>query len=388
MKMTSIARGHWRTLTGYKEVKDYLESKDACLHGIESFDEWLDIVRDAGTRLDVECNVCGVVVPQTVKNIRLARSLSCLCNGRLAWSSEAGHQRMVNMLDHSTFEPLPVMLSYDWWKRNINTVRSHVPIRCRVCAYEPPRCQINTFQQSGGKSSCWCNGLARYNDEQGRQQILKVAMSTNYELADWTLDPEKWIQHNVIGETRLTLRCKSCGVEGQNTTVHSFMQRRSSSCSCKWKTQATVLEFVRSRVPPGFSTLRKVSIVKPERGWPSRYDVAVQRHSDSRIILLIEVDGHQHFERVSRFRLSDEEQQGIAVRDLAKENAAVEKGIPMLRLYQDDVWKDKVDWKQLISIHLYLAVEDELPPRVYVQPDCVCYKEGIYAEMRGGKRRT
>ena len=57
--------------------------------------------------------------------------------------------------------------------------------------------------------------------------------------------------------------------------------------------------------------------------------------------VIIELDGSQHFEDVKYFRSSFVEQHE---RDLFKQTKANENDYRVIRLKQDDVWKDKYDW--------------------------------------------
>lgn len=78
--------------------------------------------------------------------------------------------------------------------------------------------------------------------------------------------------------------------------------------------------------------------------------------------LIIECDGRQHFEIVDRFKNNITLSQQI---DTYKQNRALVEGYSVLRLYQPDVWNDKIDWKQAILDTIELIKLDSTPS-IYV----------------------
>jgi very-short-patch-repair endonuclease len=61
--------------------------------------------------------------------------------------------------------------------------------------------------------------------------------------------------------------------------------------------------------------------------------------------LIIELDGAQHFEQVSNWK-SPEETQKV---DKFKMDCALENGYSIIRIKQDDIWNNKIDWKEILT---------------------------------------
>jgi len=59
---------------------------------------------------------------------------------------------------------------------------------------------------------------------------------------------------------------------------------------------------------------------------------------------IIELDGPQHHKQVSNWRTPEVTQKS----DRYKEECAIENGYSVLRILQEDVWNDKIDWKKLL----------------------------------------
>lgn len=65
--------------------------------------------------------------------------------------------------------------------------------------------------------------------------------------------------------------------------------------------------------------------------------------------LIIEIDGRQHFEQVSNWCSPELTQ----ARDIWKETQARNNGFDVLRLNQEDVWNDRIQWKETIRLAIY-----------------------------------
>jgi len=67
--------------------------------------------------------------------------------------------------------------------------------------------------------------------------------------------------------------------------------------------------------------------------------------------LIIELDGAQHFEQVSNWKSPEETQ----IVDKFKMECALKNSYSVIRIKQDDIWNNKIDWKNILinSIKLY-----------------------------------
>ena len=104
-----------------------------------------------------------------------------------------------------------------------------------------------------------------------------------------------------------------------------------------------------------------------------KYDIAIQ--TDNRILLVVEVDGRQHFESNKKFEQTQ-------LNDVEKEVAAIDAGVPVLRLFQPDVWNDRFDWKAWLRSQVSLALTKQLIVGVHRQPGCTMYSSDRYVERR------
>jgi very-short-patch-repair endonuclease len=85
-----------------------------------------------------------------------------------------------------------------------------------------------------------------------------------------------------------------------------------------------------------------------------RYDFFIQKFN-----LIIEIDGDQHFQQVSNWGNFED----TIENDIQKMKVALENGYSILRIYQPDIWLDKIDWKRCINDNLYIRKTPEITCR-------------------------
>nr|AEX62473.1 hypothetical protein mv_L268 [Moumouvirus Monve] len=65
--------------------------------------------------------------------------------------------------------------------------------------------------------------------------------------------------------------------------------------------------------------------------------------------ILIELDGPQHFRQISNWESPDI----VRERDIHKMKSAIYNGYTIIRLLQEDVWNDNIDWQSYLSRKIY-----------------------------------
>ena len=124
---------------------------------------------------------------------------------------------------------------------------------------------------------------------------------------------------------------------------------RETGCpNCKNKTEARVHAFMRSfEGPRPWSVLLYAGYGWAVHVMPLHFDIAV-RDATGRLVL-IEVDGGQHFHKVLTW---DTDPDVVRSRDVYKAYCALTAGarishvVGIVRLHQEDVWGGRFEWKQ------------------------------------------
>ena len=119
-----------------------------------------------------------------------------------------------------------------------------------------------------------------------------------------------------------------------STMIHTLQRYRSIGCKgCRNKTEGKLVQWLRKT----FSDARVTHGTYRGPG-QTRFDFYLKFPDDFEV--LVELDGAQHFWNSQRFFTDD----GCR-RDLQKEQWALERGLCVVRVLQEDVWLDRLDWE-------------------------------------------
>jgi len=324
--------------------------------------------------LDIVCRDCGYASKcNTIDKFMRRKSAGCWCNNQVKWATPEGLKRLQTLVESSRFE-----LVHPFDERSFvesGSCNTHLPLRCKVCAFVPSRCLLRHFKDTR-TAECFCNGQASWASEQGRLRLLSICKESGVAPGE-LLKSSTWYSANVSGKASVVpLYCGACGTLTTNTTIDNFVCRGNPGCHCYHKTEALVAQFAES-LAVGMEFKRNVdlNIGLSPLGGRMPYDIVGYVAGQPRVI--IEVDGRQHFELLPSWNNSN-----TIKNDLIKERNATSSGIPMIRLHQPSVWGDKLEWKPFVAYSLKQASYGSLEPRVHHHPGCVAYASGAYADMR------
>ncbi|AGV01494.1 restriction endonuclease [Cannes 8 virus] len=117
---------------------------------------------------------------------------------------------------------------------------------------------------------------------------------------------------------------------------------RGSWCpKCKNKTEAKLLSFLEENFKDPLHQFRVSWCKNPETDKFLPFDFCVSK-------TIIELDGAQHYRQVSNWTSPELIQKS----DRFKEECANKNGYSVLRILQEDVWNDRIDWKTLLLEHI------------------------------------
>jgi very-short-patch-repair endonuclease len=78
--------------------------------------------------------------------------------------------------------------------------------------------------------------------------------------------------------------------------------------------------------------------------------------------IIIECDGEQHWKQVAKWKTP----QHIRQRDLYKMNCANENGYSMIRIIQENVFKDRYDWLQALLDNINKITLEKIVQNIYM----------------------
>ncbi|BAU80345.1 restriction endonuclease [Tokyovirus A1] len=106
---------------------------------------------------------------------------------------------------------------------------------------------------------------------------------------------------------------------------------------CKNKTEAKLFSFLEEQFVEPVHQFRTSWCKNPEKNTFLPFDFCVSK-------TIIELDGIQHYKQVSNWKTPEQQQK----KDRYKEECAIKNGYSVLRILQEDVWNDRINWKNLL----------------------------------------
>lgn len=215
------------------------------------------------------------------------------------------------------------------------------------------------------RSAPWCD---RFNE------FLQICKERECILLDSITEFEKGAKDPRGYKPKI--QCLKCRKIVSTTTIDHFVQG-CLGCNCTNKTEGKLLDLL-----PGI--LKKITdefkIKTQILGPPSvgegttKFDFYIEISSYK---IIIELDGRQHFTRVSNW-----DHEFTTQNDLIKENYVREMNNHfMIRVLQEDVWKDQYDWQGFIRRNFERILSGKITQKV-ITSDRSEYTSGIYAELR------
>ena len=153
------------------------------------------------------------------------------------------------------------------------------------------------------------------------------------------------------GKTKMKYRCDKNHLN--STPFHSFHSGKRCP-DCVNKTEAIVNDFLEKNYTCIVSQ-PKFEWCKNEKHLP--FDFLLEE-----LDLIIEVDGAQHFRQVRNWKSPIE----TLERDILKMNLALEQNYSVIRIFQEDIWDNTINWKELLQMNIKKYEE---PTIIYISND-------------------
>ena len=126
---------------------------------------------------------------------------------------------------------------------------------------------------------------------------------------------------------------------------------------CKKKTEAKVLAFLATLEGEWDTQLRREWCRFSATGNVMPIDFGSVAHH-----MTLELDGPQHFKQISNWNGPEEVQE----KDLEKIKACLSNGYHHLRMTQEEVWKDKYDWKHMLLATITRLQTTSTPQCIFI----------------------
>ena len=203
------------------------------------------------TKIPLRCKICGLFSDKTgMGSLQQNRGIACFCKGsNLRLNDPQYFKCMMDQAICEATDQFTQMYKYvlkwdqDEFARKVSTTgcKTKLPLKCKTCGVFSDKTTLNDLQHNRG-IACFCKGsIMRLNDPQYFECMMNPLicrktdqfMQVHKYVLEWEQD-EFARQVSTTGcETKLPLRCKTCGVFSDTTTLNSLQSNQGIACFCK-----------------------------------------------------------------------------------------------------------------------------------------------------------
>ncbi len=170
------------------------------------------------------------------------------------------------------------------------------------------------------------------------------------------------------------IECQGCFETVVSTTLTHLHKGQGFGCvGCKNKTEGLLLRWLQARFPD--VQTQQPSFKRPSTNGTLSFDFSLPAER-----WIIELDGN-----IAGGHFDDTPGNDCPVRDLEKEEWALEHGWQVIRVLQDDVWRDRHGWDNFLSTELANWADCRAAgeaPREAITPQAPEYLGGVYKRLR------
>lgn len=325
-------KGHTKNKKPYDKL---IEDLNKC-HPNTNFDfskitkEWYeDNYKTGKTDLPIICPIHGEI-NRCYEYFRRTKTGCILC-AKSKQPNKMTYELLIERLNNSknvkNGNLLLTNITEEWFEEHYKNHKKG-PIICKTHG-DMPQILSNIYLLDLGCRKCG-------RDECGRKQIenqKKIIIEEFNDIWDDLYDYSKFEYINA--KTKSIVICKKHN-HGEFLISPNNHKRGKGCPMCVNKTQTKVYSFIKD-------TFDNDVVYERSTIWcrNKRYDIIIED-----LKLIIEVDGRQHFEFVTRFKNDVDKNKE---NDKYKMDLALENGYSMIRIYQEDIYNNKIDWKNILK---------------------------------------
>ena len=235
----SSREGHERCLLMLQER--YGEQYDASQM---TWDWWRGNIKNQDSTIDVTCQTCGHRSKGTsLSSLQSGNAPGCFCNRGVPWSSRAGHERCLLMLQERYGVQYDAsQMTWDWWRENIKGSRSAIDVTCRTCGHRSKSTSLQSLK-AGKAPGCFCNGGVPWSSREGHERCLLMLQERYGEQYDASQITWDWWRENIKGSrSAIEVTCRTCGHRSKSTSLQSLKAGQAPGCFCNrgvpWSSRA------------------------------------------------------------------------------------------------------------------------------------------------------
>ncbi|AMQ10582.1 restriction endonuclease [Brazilian marseillevirus] len=294
------------------------------------------IVKHSHEKLSFACPMCDHVFEMRVYDVAKMRWCPFCTNQKLCASSECEMCFKKSFASHPKAEC--------WSYKNKRSAReiflysdNKVWFDCDVCIHD---FEAAVKSASKGSFCPYCPKPPKKLCASSEcEMCFKKSFASHEKAKCWSDKNEKTARESFLySNKKVWFDCEKKH-EFQDTVCHVSSGRWCPKC--KHKTEALVFEFLKEHFKDPIHQFKVSWCKNPETNKYLPFDFCVSN-------TILEIDGAQHYKQVMNWKSPEEQQKS----DRYKEGCALKNNYSVLRILQEDVWNNKMDWKKLLLEHI------------------------------------
>ena len=354
---------HWR----HRRTEVVAMGAERGFEVLTTEEEWVHECSGKGYCPKFKCLECKEDVTSTcIDSLQQGQRIGCRCN-----STHANHwrHRRAEVVQWGEKRGFEVLTTEEEWINECSGENYCPKFKCFECDEEVTSTYITTLQRGRG-IGCRCNWDLLNHWRHRHAEVVAMGEERGFEVLT---TEEEWVDECSGGNYCPKFKCLKCEEVVTSTRINSLQQGGGIGCSCHNKTEAKLREWLQNKFPQARVTRQYPG---PKLHGQTHFDFLLTFPDGFEV--LIELDGPQHFWENHRFYTEEG-----CKRDLAKEEWALAKGMSVVRVLQEDVWEDRLDWQGWVSRSIDKArtVEEKV-----FTPDTPEYRStnSVYVQLRPG----
>ena len=358
-----VRRSEWRFR--YDEAKKMVKSKGGEL--LVTPQEWIERCNRT-YKPRIKCLRCkNVTSSASINNMHRGTGIGCAtCVPALnRWSRR--YDEVVSMIAHARGR---LDCSRVAWSSECTGWDYKPLITCLACGTQIQTTTLNSLQQGNGIGCTICvSRLHLWRDRY--EEALAMYAAAGHKLL---VSENEWTQkcHGIRYKPRI--QCGRCGDVVTSTDITNYCGGKGLNCGgCRHKTETKLFDwFLKS------ATHVQAQSLKFRRQCNAHY-LTFDFFSPSEC-WIVELDGN-----IQGGHFDDTLGNDTPVRDLEKEQWARANGYQLIRVLQEDVWRDRLGWDNYLTTQIAEWNRRRLAgeaPRKAITPQAPEYLGGVYARLR------
>ncbi len=242
---------------------------------------------------------------------------------------------------------------------------------CRICSHYFDK-SLNKIKIIDTSFCPYCSAKTKICSEES------CIFCHNNSFASYQSDKHKWSKKNgtlvprqltLFSHVKITMDCLTC--DGEFKTCPATVSRGNGCPHCVNKTELKLYNWL---ISLNFKVLRQYQLVG-QQNRPNFIDFVVNDN------IAIELDGEQHFKQISNWPSPEFSRD----RDITKMIKLKDLGLKHIRIFQQDVWNDKNEWKKKLLDAIQNCNTENV---IYIASDLTLYDKHRYEYHRALGTKT